>query len=263
MKKIVGISIVLILFLGIANSYIGYSENYGYDKLINTFENSNAEFKYYNMKASITIDKNLNIQEMKDIAIKLNQDLGIAEEKMRWSQVTKNGLNQVYSQSDKDDMNMSVIIENNSKENKGESYIIVDINENKVYKNIVGNYARLQKSLESYSNKVDIYTCLIGEYDNKISLNKSNNIIKNILNNLNAKEIERIEADKFILCDFLIYFMNSFVLIFKLDIYLGDDLSYGLSTDLKYGNLSLNTSSLFSVFPEAVEKYIGSIALSS
>jgi len=150
------------------------------------------------LKASITIDKSLNIQEMKDIAIKLNEGLGITEDNMRWGQVTKNGLNQVYSQSDKDDMNMSVIIENNSKENKGESYIIVDINENKVYKNIVGNYARLQKSLESYSNKVDIYTCLIGEYDNKISLNKSNNIIKNILNNLNAKEIERIEDDNFI-----------------------------------------------------------------
>lgn len=197
MKKLFSISIVLILFFGIINSYAGYSENYGYDKLINTFENSNAEFKYYNMKASITIDKDLNIQEMKDIAIELNQELGFNENGVKLSQLTEDGLNQIYAQSNKDNINMSVIIENNSKENKGESYIIVDINENKVYKNIVGNYAKLQKSLAKYSDKVDIYTCLIGEYDKKISLNRCNNIVTNILNNFNAKEIERIEDDNF------------------------------------------------------------------
>ena len=38
-----------------------------------------------------------------------------------------------------------------------------------------------------------------------------------------------------------------------LDAYLGALLSWGLSTDLKYGYLVLNTSSLFSVFPEDVE----------
>jgi hypothetical protein len=197
MKKLFSISIVLILFFGIINSYAGNSENYGYDNLINTFEKSNSKFKYYNMKASINIDKNLNLQEMKDIAMKLNQELGFSEDSVKWGQITEDGLNQVYAQSAKDNMNMSVIIENNSKENKGESYIIVDINENKVYKNIVGNYAKLQKSLEKYSDKVDIYTCLIGEYDRKISLNISNNIVTNILNNLNAKEIERIEDDNF------------------------------------------------------------------
>ena len=198
MKKLLGISILLILFFGMINSYAGYSENYGYDKLISTFENSNAKFKYYNMKASININKNLNIKEMQDIAIKLNKEFGFSDDSVKWSKITEDGLNQIYTQSNKNDMNMSVIIQNISKENKGESYIIVDINENKVYKNIVGNYAKLQKSLEEYSDKVDIYTCLIGEYDKKISLNKSNNIVTNILNNLNAKEIERIEDDNFI-----------------------------------------------------------------
>ena len=197
MKKLFSISIVLILFFGIINSYAGYSGNYGYDKLISTFENSNAKFKYYNMKASITINKNLNIQEMKDIAIELNEELGLNEDSVKWGQITEDGLNQIYAQSNKNNMNMSVIIENNSKENKGESYIIVDINENKVYKNIVGNYAKLQKSLEKYSDKVDIYTCLIGEYYKKISLNRCNNIVTNIINNLNAKDMERIEDDNF------------------------------------------------------------------
>ena len=60
----------------------------------------------------------------------------------------------------------------------------------------------------------------------------------------------------YVFCNLL---TKSLLLIFNVDAYFGAYLSYGLSTDFRYGYSVENTSSLFSVFPDDVEKYSGSI----
>ena len=84
------------------------------------------------------------------------------------------------------------------KKNNDESYIIVDILDNKVYKNIVGIYTILEKSLYKYSNVVDISTCISGEFYKKSQFNKYDDILEKILYNMNAEEIDRIENENMI-----------------------------------------------------------------
>ena len=77
------------------------------------------------------------------------------------------------------------------KKNSNESYIIVDILDNKVYKNIVDIYTILEKSLYKYSNIVDISTCISGEFSKKLQFSKYDDIFQEILYNMSAEEIDR------------------------------------------------------------------------
>ena len=81
------------------------------------------------------------------------------------------------------------------KKNSEESYIIIDILSNKVYKNIGDIYNKLYNSLNVYSNDIEIFTCLAGQYTKKLQLDKCNDILQNILYNMNAKEIDKIRQN--------------------------------------------------------------------
>jgi hypothetical protein len=199
MKKIlIMISLVSIFLLGIVVCYAESRsgiENSGYKQMINTFENINSEFKFYNIKANAYLDKSLNKDEMKNICVDIISILGLEESQLKWVESKNNTQSQVYAQIEEKDKNISIIVANKS---KNESYIIVDILENKVYKDIVDIYTVLESTLNSYCNKVDIYTCLAGEYKKKLQLYKYDDILKKILYNMNAKEIDRVEDENFI-----------------------------------------------------------------
>ena len=59
-------------------------------------------------------------------------------------------------------------------------------------------YKNLNDILNSYSNEVDIYLCVVGEYTKNLQLDKSDDILQNILYNMNAKEIDRVREENFI-----------------------------------------------------------------
>ena len=73
---------------------------------------------------------------------------------------------------------------------------MVDILDNKVYKNIVDIYAILENYLNKYSQEVEIYTCIAGEYGKKLQIDKYDDILNKILYNMNAEVIERVKRRK-------------------------------------------------------------------
>ena len=84
------------------------------------------------------------------------------------------------------------------KKNNKECYIIIDISNNKVYKNIVDIYKRLDKLLNKYSDNVEISFCIVGEYTENLQIYKCNDILENILYNMNAKSIDTIRDKDFV-----------------------------------------------------------------
>lgn len=199
MKKILMIiSLVSIFLIGI---FVCYEEvkanegNNGYKQVINTFESINSEFKFYNIKANSYIDRHLSKSEMKNICLDVISSLGLEESNIKWIENKNKAQSQVYAQIEEKDKNISIIVANKS---KNESYIIVDILENKVYKDIVDIYRVVENSLNIHSDRVDIYTCLAGEYEKKLQVNKYDDILQKILYNMNAKEIDRVEEENFI-----------------------------------------------------------------
>ena len=87
---------------------------------------------------------------------------------------------------------------------------------NKVYKNIVDIYKRLDKLLNKYSDNVEISFCIVGEYTKNLQIYKCNDILENILSNyflsvvpeevknikkvlsMNAKSIDTIRDKDFV-----------------------------------------------------------------
>ena len=59
-------------------------------------------------------------------------------------------------------------------------------------------YTIIETSLYKYSNVVDISTCISGEFSKNLQFSKCNDILQEILYNMNAEEIDRIENDNMV-----------------------------------------------------------------
>lgn len=192
--KVVFICLTLML-MGMLISYADLKSTSEYNKLIETFNNTDAKFKFYNIKANATIDYKIEKNEMKDICIEIISNLGLEESDTNWDESENDKEIQIYTQTKTDEKVVSIIF---IKKNDEESYIMVDILQNKVYKNIVDIYTVLENTLEKYSSDLDVNTCISGEYEKKLQKGKYNDILNEILYNMKAKEIDRIQDENFI-----------------------------------------------------------------
>ena len=189
------ISFFILMLAGILISYADIKSNSEYDKLIETFNNTQANFKFYDIKANATIDYDITKNEMRDICIETINNLGLEESNIKWNENWNKDEKQIYAQVKTNEKTISIIgIKRNSKE----SYIIVDILENKVYKSIVDIYTILENTLDKYTSQVDINTCISGEYTKKLKMNKYDDILEKILYNMNAEQIDRVEEENFV-----------------------------------------------------------------
>ena len=187
-------SFFILMLIGIFISY-GDNDNSEYNKLLDTFNNTQAQFKFYNIKANGFIDYDITKNEIKDICIDIINDLGLEESDIKWEEKWNSQEKQIYIESKIQEKSISII---GIKKNSSESYIIIDILENNVYKNIVDNYTIIEKSLYKYSNTVDITTCISGEFYKKLQFDKYNDILEKILYNMNAEEIDRVENNNMV-----------------------------------------------------------------
>ena len=187
-------SFFTLMLIGMFISY-GDNENNGYNKLLETFNNTQADFKFYNIKANGLINYDISKNEIKDICIDIINDLGLEESDMKWEEKWGENEKQIYIQSNISDKSISII---GIKKNSSESYIIIDILDNKLYKNIVDIYTIIETSLHKYSNTVDISTCISGEISKKLQFSKCDDILQEILYNMNAKEIDRVKNENMI-----------------------------------------------------------------
>lgn len=187
-------SFFILMLIGMFISY-GDNDNSEYNKLLDTFNNTQAQFKFYNIKANGCIDYDITKNEIKDICIDIINDLGLEESDIKWEEKWNSQEKQIYIESKTEEKSISII---GIKKNSSESYIIIDILENKVYKNIVDIYTILEKSLYKYSNDIDINTCISGEFYRKFHFDKCNDILEKILYNMNAEEIDRVENDNMV-----------------------------------------------------------------
>ena len=187
-------SFFILMLIGMFISY-GDNDNNEYNKLLDTFNNTQAEFKFYNIKANGFIDYDITKNEIKDICIDIINDLGLEESDIKWEEKWNSQEKQIYIESKIQEKSISII---GIKKNSSESYIIIDILENKVYKNIVDIYTIIEKSLYKYSNTVDITTCISGEFYKKLQFDKYNDILEKILYNMNAEEIDRVENNNMV-----------------------------------------------------------------
>lgn len=195
MKVIKFVTTFLLLFIiGIFTSYAGVKYNNWTGNFMKTFEQTDANFKFYNIKINCVVSDITNKNQIENMCTNIVNSLNLKTNKIKWREENDSGL-KIYAQAQDNSCSVSFTA---IKKNNKEYYIIVDILNNKVYKNIVDIYQTLNDVLNKYSNDVEIYLCIAGEYTKKLQLYKSNDILENILYNMNAKEIDRIKDDNLV-----------------------------------------------------------------
>lgn len=192
--KYIALFISLVL-LGAMSSYAEIKLDNSYNRFLEAFESTQADFKFYNIKANAPIDYDISKDEIRSICLDIINDLGMEESNVKLEDKWNNNEKQIYVQAENDNTSISVI---GIKKNSSESYIMVDILDNKVYKNIVDIYAILKNSLDKFSYEAEIYTCIAGEYSKKLQIDKYNDILDKILYNMNAEVIEKVQEENFL-----------------------------------------------------------------
>ena len=196
MKVIKIITSFLLLFvLGMFTSYAKVKYNNWTENFIKTFEQTDVNFKFYNIKINATVANKNSEDDIKQMCVEIIRCFDISEDKIKWN-----------IKKEKDEMKIYAEVKDNTysisfaaiKKNNKEYYIIIDILNNKVYKNIVDIYPNLDKLLRERSVDVEISTCMAVEYTKNLQLDKSNDILENILYNMSAKEIDRIRDNNYI-----------------------------------------------------------------
>ena len=173
-KAMICFFVLILSLFGAITIYGQQNQTQWIDKFIESFEMTESNFKFYNIKSSIIIEKEMDRNQLKDICTEIAKNLGDGHGELS----SKMQKGEIYVNYDDEDKGISIV---GVKKNSKEFYIIVDILNNKVYKNIRDIYQTLNKVLNSHSNDVEIAMCIVGEYTKNLQLYKFNDILKNIL----------------------------------------------------------------------------------
>ena len=190
-KSVIYICLITISLFSVAMIYGETKQPQWIDEFIDSFELTNSNFKFYNIKANMMIEKDIDMKELQDICLLIAQNLTDNEDEV----CLKTEKSQVYVNYNDKNTGISIV---GIKKNAKESYIIVDILNNKVYKNIENIYVKLENELSEYSNDVDINVCIAGEYTKKLQKAKISDILQKILYNMYAEKISDIEEENFL-----------------------------------------------------------------
>lgn len=190
-KSIILFSVIILSLFGIVKIYGETNQSQWINKFVESFELTDSNFKFYNIKADMIIEKNMEINELQKICLLIARNLSDNESEVS----LKIEKSQVYVNYNDENTGISIV---GIKKNEKESYIIVDILNNKVYKNIENIYVRLENELKRYSNDININVCIAGEYTKKLQKIKISDILQKILYNMYAKKISDIEEENFL-----------------------------------------------------------------
>lgn len=191
LKVIIYIYLITISLFSLSMIYGETKQVQWIDKFVDSFEITDSNFKFYNIKSNMMIEKDIDMKELQDICLLIAQNLTNTEDEV----YLKTEKSQVYVNYNDKNTGISIV---GIKKNAKESYIIVDILNNKVYKNIENIYIKLEKELSKYSKDVDINICIAGEYTKKLQKAKINDILQKILYNMYAEKISDIKEENFL-----------------------------------------------------------------
>ena len=185
------ICVLIIVLIGFMISSAEANKINWINQFTKTFEATDSNFKFYNIKANAVIYEDICMKNLEKRCLDLVNSLNIDQNKID----IKTSQNKVFVNYN--DQDTSILVTGVKKSDK-ESHIIIDILNNKVYKSIENNYQDLKNRLDTDYNRKDINLCIAGEYTKKLQKIKISDILQKILYNMYAKEIDTIEDENFL-----------------------------------------------------------------
>lgn len=185
------ICVLIVISIGFVISSAEINKINWINQFTKTFESTGANFKFYNIKANAIIYEDINMKNLEKRCLDLINNINIDKNKID----VKRDKNKVFVNYN--DKNTSILV-TGVKKSERESHIVIDILNNKVYKNIENNYQDLKNKLDKDYNRKNINLCIAGEYTKRLQKTKISDILQKILYNMYAKEIDNIEDENFL-----------------------------------------------------------------
>ncbi|MEJ8552631.1 YwmB family TATA-box binding protein [Tepidibacter sp. Z1-5] len=204
MKRIFAFIIILVLFFSMISSaeQINVEDNQkdrnDYELILNSFEKTGSAFDNYKINGHAMMDnKFLSFEEMDKILEELMIKFDIDKQTIEYTRSEQTDFRQIHicdkNRQNKADRYISIIIDSERCKSMEQTHIIVDIDTNQVYKDIVEDYVQLKNNLKKYSKNIDIYSCICAFFEGKIDEKCYNNIVDNILYSLDAQKKDEMK----------------------------------------------------------------------
>ena len=103
------ITFLLLMIVGIFISYANIKDDNWTDNFIETFEETDANFKFYNIKVNCIVDDNLSKEKVKDMCIDVARTLNMDEDKIKWNIKEDKNHAKIYGIINNDIYNLSFI----------------------------------------------------------------------------------------------------------------------------------------------------------
>lgn len=230
MKRIYGFAIISIMIIGficmtVADSMLE-KEAIVEEKnvLVNAFESSGAKFIEANVNTALHIpDTFWDIEDMEIIAKELIDDFDLSgtikdisdqqqydpyliekrnmdfKDTIFIEKVSQIGYNQFRVIARQKDGKFTVfILHSTNFDGNKQAHIIIDIVQNKGYKDIVEVSKRSKKILQKYGGSIETTLCFVGNYPQEMSKDENLKKIQDIAKFLKAKKVEEVIEESYI-----------------------------------------------------------------
>lgn len=196
MKKII-VALLFILFVNFANAESVKEKN---EKIIiKAFETSKSDFTSFNVNYSSNLnDDFLSIDKLGEKADEFIHSMGIKERYREVSEESNMSKISIYGQVANENTTLILYSYLDKKDEKGETTIFIDINENEDYKNIEEIRRIVSETLEKQKIKPKITSCIIGSYEGQLKGEHKMEIVKKLTSLTDARVIENIANNELI-----------------------------------------------------------------
>ena len=261
--KIIGLICIIIITSFTATTVFSqvFSEKvYGEQLILQMFEKSNANINETNSYTSLYLEGTyFEMEHMKGILdeaithfdfenkieeiVEFEYIIGVPEEEhidynentLYITKISEIGLNKIIANYCDQDRNLSTfIIYSYEYEGKSESYIIIDILQNKRYKDMVSLLGKSKEFLLKYGEDINTTLTIVGTYDGKLSNSDSYKIMKKLLRNIDGKIVEEVEDEFYTSITAYTPYLDEAIQFFDKNINLHMAIRYNAYKDLTY-----------------------------
>jgi len=199
LKKIVILAVGLILILFLSNvqkqTFLSLSSNT--ELLRQSFEETGAKYKYSNINSWAKINDNFDsLEDLNKYAKSVINSLNINEKNIKISKIEEDNFRQIdVEYTDKNKKQISIAVQSLKNTNKSETYMLIDEYLLDSYYNISEEKNSIDNVFKDFKLKPKNSICFVGTFDGILNNERKSSIVKLIMDNLNAKEIESIKED--------------------------------------------------------------------
>lgn len=199
MKRRMILVVVLVILLSCAVFLIRTStENISMEEaLIGCFDSSKADILESTLSCWTQInDRFMTPEQVRDETTRVLRVLNVSSDSITRLPQNDEQTNKEITYASNGDKSYSVVIESIKADDKGETYIVIDMTIDKSYEGLLEERQKIQTLFAEQGKNTKLNSCIIGTFDGKLSDEDMRGKISSSLKAINAKRVEGMDNEE-------------------------------------------------------------------